>query len=62
MKKQSPIHERDLFSIQTVVGNTISQHKQNEIIDQLAIIFLKYFQSAYDSNNQTNHGDQLCQA
>ena len=35
---------QDLFSIQTVIGNKHLQNKQQEIIDQLAVILLDYLE------------------
>lgn len=57
MKKQ--VH--DLFSIQTVIGNNYLQDKQQEIIDQLAVIFLNYLELANQSDNKNKLGDQSCQ-
>jgi len=44
MTKQIPAKEMDLFSIQTVIGNNFTEAKQDEIIDQLSIILLHYFE------------------
>lgn len=51
----------DLFSIQTVIGNKHLQNKQQEIIDQLAVILLHYLELVNQSDNQNKLGDQSCQ-
>jgi len=52
---------QDLFSIQTVIGNKHLQNKQQEIIDQLAVILLDYLELVNQSDNQNKLGDQSCQ-
>ena len=41
MKEQS---QMNLFSIQTVLGTNIPKQRQQQIMDQLAIIFLHYLE------------------
>lgn len=52
--------DQDLFSTQTVIGNNHLQNKQQEIIDQLAVILLNYLELSTQSNNN-KIGDQSCQ-
>ena len=58
MTKHIPAKEMDLFSIQTVIGNNFTKAKQDEIIDQLSIILLHYFELLTQSekdNEEISH-------
>jgi hypothetical protein len=44
--------QMNLFSIQTVFGNNFPKDKQKEIIDQLAVIFLHYFELLNQSDTK----------
>lgn len=60
MKNKQPVKQINLFSTQTVIGNSHLQNKQQKIIDQLAVILLNYF-VANQTSNFNKSGDQSCQ-
>jgi len=59
MKKQQPTKEMDLFSTQTVIGNSHLQNKQQKIIDHLAVMLLNYFVTN-QTTNLNKSGAQSC--